>query len=44
MTVSSLRDFDAGKSKYLSSHLFKGDAASISSMDNGTGTLLNGKG
>lgn len=32
MTVSSLKDFDAGKNPYLSSHLFKGDAAFISSL------------
>lgn len=32
MTVSSLGDFGAGKNQYLSSHLFKGDTASISSL------------
>lgn len=32
MTVLTRRDFDAGKNQYLSSHLFKGGAASISSL------------
>lgn len=32
MTVSSLRDFGAGKNQYLSTHLFEGDAASISTL------------
>lgn len=32
MTASSLKDFGAGKNPYLSSHLFKGDAAFISSL------------
>lgn len=31
MIVSSLRDFGAGRNQYFGSHLFKGDAASISS-------------
>lgn len=32
MTLSSLKDFNADKNQYLSSHLFKGEAAFISSL------------